>query len=177
MTCWIKKSWHPSDRCPVTGDLMPGAIPPGLYCEDEATFDRFVASADIQAVRRDYLAPREADRPRAWPPVAPGAIRLRVATPEEAAFFRATSVPHDPVADAQADRDEHDRLKREVNELMALVGGQKPAPSSAEPLQQFGQRWAQTNTTAPPAAPRGNVIPFENRAARRRREARARGRS
>jgi hypothetical protein len=91
---WFKRECLPGDYYPDGVDLRPGAIRPGLYFELEADFDRFLADPGIErvSVERTFLGARES-RPRAWPPITVDETLVRVATPEEAAWFRANPLP------------------------------------------------------------------------------------
>lgn len=95
MTLWHKPAYQPSDRDPTTGDLMPGALPPGLYCEDEAAFSKLRAAARLRqsSVR--------ATLDGGWDLAGQ---RVFVCTPAQAAFFRATAskAPPPPVAPEQS---------------------------------------------------------------------------
>ncbi|MBE7201386.1 MAG: hypothetical protein INR70_26780 [Parafilimonas terrae] len=37
-TYWRKPAYLPTDRDPITRAILPDAVPPGIYCEDEAAF-------------------------------------------------------------------------------------------------------------------------------------------
>lgn len=127
-TVWLKKRYLPSDYDPLTHELVPGAIAPGLYCEDETSFDRILSDPGIE---RMYAAPRDGDRPRSWPPLSLGGIRVRVATPAEAALFRAmpdTRSQPDPEPDIEA-------AARQVNELIGKQG-KPPAPEPVPPSRK-----------------------------------------
>ena len=82
MTLWHKLAYTALDRDPATKAILPGAIPPGLYCEDKASFAKLCAAA------------------RSGGKAVTGKLdgshwlqgeQVRIATPEQARFFRAVA--------------------------------------------------------------------------------------
>lgn len=153
MTLWHKPAYLPSDRDPVTGDLLPGALPPGLYCEDEEAFSKLRAAARLRqsSVR--------ATLDGGWDLAGQ---RVFVCTPQQAAFFRATAskAPPPPVEPAQSYEEACagivGNLEKEARGLALEMGRAYPA--------------------APPPATRHPFI-GANRQQRRAAEARARRRA
>jgi hypothetical protein len=81
-TYWQKPAYLPSDRHPTTGEILPGALAPGLYCENEAALAKLRRGAFI--------------RSQSMLPTLAGHWRLNgqdvfLCTPEQAKFFRATA--------------------------------------------------------------------------------------
>lgn len=109
---WHKPHYVKSDHDPTTRDLRPGAIAPGLYCEDEATLDQILKDPSVGKVERAYAAKIEDVRPRAWPPITISGIRVRVATEAELVVLR--GVKAGPPA------------KPEPNPLAGVVAVMKP---------------------------------------------------
>jgi len=120
-TVWLKKRYWSSDYDAITHEVLPGAIAPGLYCETEESYDRILADPGIERV---YMAPRDGERPRSWPPLSLGGIRVRVATPAEAAFFRAMPEgPPEPEPDIEG-------AARKIDELISKAAAAAPAPKT-----------------------------------------------
>lgn len=150
MTLWHKPAYTALDRDAATGDLLPGALPPGLYCEDEEAFAKLRAGARLRgsAVRGSTLTGM-------WDLAGQ---QVFVCTPEQARTFRAiaSKAPPPPV---EPEPDPLAGIEEEAAKLHALMAP-KPAPRPA----------------APPPATRH---PFHgaNRQQRRAAEARARRRA
>lgn len=87
MTLWHKPAYTDLDRDPTTGAILPGALPPGLYCEDEAAFAKLRAAARL----RDSSVRPTLDG--GWDLAGQ---RVFIATPEQAAFFRAVAMKELP---------------------------------------------------------------------------------
>lgn len=82
MTLWHKPAYVAADRDRTTGAVLPGAIPPGLYCEDKAAFAKLCAAARSggQTVTGKHDG-------TSWLQGEP----VFIATPEQARFFRAVA--------------------------------------------------------------------------------------
>ncbi|KQP90785.1 hypothetical protein [Methylobacterium sp. Leaf117] len=93
---WFKPNYVPSDLDPVTKAVMPGVLAPGMYAEDEATFDEILADPRVGKIERAFNAPPEAGRPRAWPPITIAGIRVRVANEAELAVLRGVTIKTPP---------------------------------------------------------------------------------
>lgn len=81
-TYWQKPAYTAADRDPTTGEILPGALAPGLYCENDAALAKLRRGAFI--------------RSRSMLPTLTGHWRLDgqdvyLCTPDQAAFFRATA--------------------------------------------------------------------------------------
>lgn len=87
MTLWHKPAYTPDDRDPTTGALLPGALAPGLYCEDEAAFAKLRAAARL----RDSSVRATLDG--GWDLAGQ---RVFIATPEQARVFRAVAMKEPP---------------------------------------------------------------------------------
>ncbi|CAO4148655.1 hypothetical protein CLBKND_04746 [Methylorubrum aminovorans] len=48
--CWHKERWLPGELDTVTGQPLPGVMPPGIYCEDEATFEALASAPGVERV-------------------------------------------------------------------------------------------------------------------------------
>jgi hypothetical protein len=90
VTLWHKPAFTALDRDPATGDLLPGPLPPGLYCEDDAAFAKLRAAARLRnsAVRGTLDV--------GWDLAGQAVF---VCTPEQARTFRAiaSKAPPPPV--------------------------------------------------------------------------------
>ncbi|MDH2309245.1 hypothetical protein [Methylobacterium brachiatum] len=81
-TVWYKRAYDRADLDPETFEALPGAIPPGIYCEDEVAFRALLASAREKGVEVE---------PAFGGPCL-GGLTVLVATPEQAAAFQAAPV-------------------------------------------------------------------------------------
>lgn len=82
MTLWHKPAYVDMDRDRTTGALLPDAIPPGLYCEDEDAFRK------LRAAARSGGKLVEGKLDGTW---WLQGEQVRIATPEQARFFRAVA--------------------------------------------------------------------------------------
>ena len=74
-TCWFKPAFTREDRDPATGELRPDAMRPGIYCKDEATFERLMDSSRLRGAPVEYHMDGD---------VSIVGMRIYVATPEQA---------------------------------------------------------------------------------------------
>lgn len=81
-TIWLKAAYTREDRDPKTGDLLPGAVPPGIYCADEASFEAF---------KEGVRAKGKVLSPGLDGPGYEG-LSVRIATPEQVLMFTAGPV-------------------------------------------------------------------------------------
>ncbi|SDM27116.1 hypothetical protein SAMN05216360_101393 [Methylobacterium phyllostachyos] len=81
-TVWYKRAYDRADLDPVTFEALPGAIPPGIYCEDMAAYRALLAGAREKGVQ---IEP-------AFGGSSLGGLPVSVATPEQAAAFQAAPV-------------------------------------------------------------------------------------
>lgn len=81
-TFWLKAAYVREDYDPKTFELVPGAVPPGIYCADAESFAAFKEGVRANGGR---LAPR-VDGP------SYEGLTIRIATPEQAAKFEASAV-------------------------------------------------------------------------------------
>jgi hypothetical protein len=158
MTLWHKPAYTALDRDSVTGDLLPGALPPGLYCEDEEAFAKLRAAARLRnsAVRGTLSG--------GWDLAGQAVF---VCTPEQARTFRAiaSKAPPPPVEPSYEET------------TAAFVSNlEKEARALGLELSRANQAAEATRPAAPPPATRH---PFHgaNRQQRRAAEARARRRA
>ncbi len=114
MTLWHKPAYQPSDRDPATGDLIPGALPPGLYCEDEEAFSKLRAAERLRnsAVRGTLSG--------GWDLAGQAVF---VCTPEQARMYRAIASKAPPPP-AEPEPDPANRMLAEVEERMQALGAQ-----------------------------------------------------
>lgn len=98
-TYWHKPAYTAEDR-DADGEILPGAMPPGIYCEDEAAYRALLAGAREQG----QIAQPGFEGPSL------GGMRVYVATPEQAALLRAmpTRSPAEALAHQQAAFDAYD---------------------------------------------------------------------
>lgn len=119
-TYWRKPAYLESDRDPITRQILDHAIPPGIYCEDEAAFRA------LQRGARTRSRPILATAGSGWELYGE---RIFVATPAQAEYFRAVAAPAppepepDPVADMEA----------AAAKISSLMGGQPAGASSPVP--------------------------------------------
>lgn len=92
MTLWHKPAYTALDRDPATGDLLPGALPPGLYCEDEEAF------AKLRAAARLRQSSVRATLDGGWDLAGQ---RVFVCTPAQASMFRAVAMKDPPAPPKQ----------------------------------------------------------------------------
>lgn len=131
-TYWKKDAYLESDRDPMTREILPGAIPPGIYCEDEAAFRALQRGARTRG--RPILATAGAG----WELYGEA---VRIATPQQAEFFRAVAAPAPP----EPERDPVADMEAAAAKITALMGGQPAGASSPVPAA----------APPPPARPRG----------------------
>ncbi|MBO1019957.1 hypothetical protein IPV08_08265 [Methylobacterium sp. SD274] len=81
-TIWLKAAYTREDRDPKTGDFLPGAVPPGIYCADEASFEAF---------KEGVRAKGKVLSPGLDGPGYEG-LSVRIATPEQVALFTVSAV-------------------------------------------------------------------------------------
>ncbi|TXM72176.1 hypothetical protein FV226_13180 [Methylobacterium sp. WL12] len=125
-TIWLKERYAPEDRHPVTRELVPGAIPPGLYCEDLEGFRHLQRGARV--------------RGRPFEPALSGPARydgkaVYVATPEQAAFFRANAVQA-----PSPSKDGTTRMRQVAAEMQAAIAkaarnDEPPPPRVSKPFR------------------------------------------
>jgi hypothetical protein len=127
---WIKTTWLPTDHVAGTGELAPGAIPPGIYCKDEASFVALKRDARV----RTQLQVRGLSGDAGFDLAG---MTIRIATPEQAASFqaaesvRAADTCWDPATTPRIDwgrlqrDDAAERLSRLAQRLAAV--GRKQA--------------------------------------------------
>lgn len=147
----------------MTGDLLPGALAPGIYVEDEATYQEILSKGDA---RLDYasLARPEEDRPCGWFAHTIGGIRIRVATPMELVVLRGVKRT-EPVEEPYS----LEEVGAKVKALMALMEAR--ASKDDTPIQRPPARRLVKERLGPAVE-----HPFRgaNRAARRAAASRAR---
>ncbi|MCK2055280.1 hypothetical protein [Methylobacterium sp. 37f] len=73
-----KTSYYPADRDPLTGELRPGAIPPGIYCETEGGMRMLRTGLERKGVLASIL-----------PAPSLMGLRIQLATPEQVEAFKA----------------------------------------------------------------------------------------
>ena len=78
-TVWYKRAYDRADLDPTTFEALPGAIPPGIYCEDEAAFRTLLAGDREKGVEVEP----------AFGGSSLGGLNVSVATPKQAAVFQA----------------------------------------------------------------------------------------
>lgn len=76
-TYWHKQGWLEGELDKVTGQPVPGAMPPGLYCEDEAAFRAVEKAAGVQRVENAFTQ-RNGDDPT-WRPLAEAELLRAIA--------------------------------------------------------------------------------------------------
>lgn len=78
-TTWLKAAYTRQDRDSETGELLPGAVAPGIYCADAESFAAFKAAVIDKG------------RVLTFGPDGPGyeGLTIRIATPEQVAMFEA----------------------------------------------------------------------------------------
>lgn len=81
-TVWYKRAYDRADLDPVTFEALPGAIPPGIYCEDLESYLALLAGAREKGVQIET----------AFGGSSLGGLNVSVATPEQAAVFQAAPV-------------------------------------------------------------------------------------
>ncbi|MCJ2084204.1 hypothetical protein [Methylobacterium sp. J-090] len=92
-TCWDKSAYTAADRDPLTHEILPGAMPPGIYCEDEAGYRALLKGAREkgQVVQPTFSG------------VSLGGTSVYVATPAQAEMLRGIAeAPAEPDAFQQA---------------------------------------------------------------------------
>ena len=78
-TVWFKRAFDRTDLGPTTFEVLPGAIPPGIYCEDATVFRALLAGAREKGLMIET----------AFGGSSLGGLTVSVATPEQAAVFQA----------------------------------------------------------------------------------------
>ena len=88
-TYWHKPAYLPTDYDPVTHELLPGAMPPGIYCGDEADMKALIKGASVKGIPAgiDFRG----DLPFG---VTMAGHAVYIATPEQAEFLRAMPNQH-----------------------------------------------------------------------------------
>jgi hypothetical protein len=122
-TYWKKDAYLPTDRDPISREILPHAIPPGIYCEDEAAFRA------LQRGARTRSRPILATAGGGWELYGD---RVFVATPAQAEFFRAVAAPAPPEPEPDTS------LEEVVAKINSIVGVQPtgltvPVPAAAPP--------------------------------------------
>lgn len=97
-TIWFKKGYEPYERHPITGGAMPFPLPPGIYCEDDATFAELRRAAWEREPAVEYDAYG----------ASLGGIRVYVTSPEQAEVLRALAPREATVDEVMAHRAKHD---------------------------------------------------------------------
>ncbi|GJE51477.1 hypothetical protein GOFOIKOB_4536 [Methylobacterium tardum] len=135
-TYWHKRDWWPSDldrTNPYKPEIVPGALPPGIYCEDEDGYRALLASGKVHAdlaAHSMFDGKPEEDRPLGWMFHTLGGIRIRVVTPAEAKILRAMPArsPEEALAEQHASLDAADAEMKKLVDLMAPKPAPRPAP-------------------------------------------------
>lgn len=81
-TVWYKRAYDRADLDPRTFEALPGAIPPGIYCEDMAAYRALLAGAREKG----------AEIEPAFGGPCLGGLNVFVATPEQSEVFKAVPV-------------------------------------------------------------------------------------
>lgn len=181
-TYWHKRDWWPSDldrSNPYKPEFIPGAIPPGIYCEDHEGFG---------ALRRKAWETEPSMTYRPDGQASIGGINVYVATPAQADILRAASTD-EPAPEA----DRHGETLALINSMLDRLkrlteNGTVPRPGASN--RPFIERRPSTVTNAiasgveflmgrDPAPPPEVRHPFSgaNRKAKRAADARARRRA
>lgn len=158
-TFWHKPAYTPEDRHPITREILPGALPPGIYCEDEGAFRALQRGARTRGATFD--------------PAVPGGRAARldgmavyVATPEQAQLLQAVSStePPPPVSEPSYEETASELTRLQEKAARAVM---------LERWRSFMAGKPALTLAAPPPATRH---PFRgaNRAQRRAAEARRR---
>jgi hypothetical protein len=123
-----------------------GVMPPGIYCEDEATFEALAKAPVIERVPNGWTQ-RVGDDPTWRPHLTFNGMTVRVATPLEAEALRALATAHDGAA-AKAAAIEAARMER----LQEIAKSYDMSMSWAAAVQRAATR--QTLQEAARAMPR-----------------------
>jgi len=158
-TFWHKPAYTALDRDPVTKAILPGAIPPGIYCEDEEAFGKLRSAARLRG--QAVTAGVDVVGGTSW--FLQGQA-VFIATPEQARLLRAVATD----APEPASEPSYEEVVAEQ------VAAEKKAARAT--LLQAWKAWLATD---PPEAPRptGHPAQVANRAQLRAAGARARRRA
>jgi hypothetical protein len=122
---WHKERWWPSDRHPLTREILPGAMPLGIYCEDEAALRILLRSAPQKAI--GLVADCYGKVGHRF-----DGVPVFVATPEQAALFE--SIPSTDPETALAQRAaEFWEMTAKVNRLIGKAARREPPPAPPVP--------------------------------------------
>lgn len=81
---WHKDRYWPSETSPITGGPLPGAIPPGIYSESVKDWKRLRAKSFRPGLDRN----RKLGVSKVAG-IAPAALMMNVATPDQLAWLKA----------------------------------------------------------------------------------------